>query len=221
MNANHDTTETGIRSVLEPHLNKQLLRYAVMRQIQCQSCRDILDVRRSVLLTTENDGAACICAACFDRTREHVLKLHPTAEILDGRSLYKRPRAPRKAAPDAISISVAIRPTPGGRARSRRVTAHAVNGAPFYVHRTIGDRTRWTISRACGSVADLALIQGIKGRDVAARIARRFWDSLDDNQRHEIVAHSVGAPLSDTLRVCGAVLRRVRREVETPAAAHA
>lgn len=207
---------------LERHLNRGLLKSAVMRQIFCPACRNVLDVRRAVLVTHETNGAACICADCFDRTRDHLLSMHPGAEVLDGRDVYKaapRKRAPRAKAPDAIIVSVHVR-FKNGRTRSRRVTAHAVNGAPFYIHRTIGDRTRWTISRACGHVADVAIAQSIKGRDVAARIARRFWEALDENQQHVLSVHPHGAPATDETRAMGEILRRVRREVETPAAAH-
>ena len=73
---------------LESKLNRELLKYAVMQQIFCPSCQDILDVRRAVLAQTET-GSACLCGTCWDRVkagpRLSKILAEESTSVIDGR----------------------------------------------------------------------------------------------------------------------------------------
>jgi hypothetical protein len=66
------------------HLNRELLRYAVQRQITCR-CGDILDVRRAVLIDSGPEGPTAVaCGRCFDAAVRKGLDL-TGLDITDGR----------------------------------------------------------------------------------------------------------------------------------------
>lgn len=51
----------------------QLHRYAVSKRIFC-SCGTVLDVRRSVMLTTDTGGTDAICVPCWQRVASDALE---------------------------------------------------------------------------------------------------------------------------------------------------
>ncbi len=72
--------------LLRAHLEGEILRHAVGRAILCPVCGDVLDCRGAVLVETDQD-IAVVCCRCWDRTRSHVFRKHPDAEVTDGREL--------------------------------------------------------------------------------------------------------------------------------------
>lgn len=76
--------------VMRKHLETELLRYAVQRQLLC-GCGAILDVRRAVLLDGSEAGrpTAVACGACFDKAVRKGLKLDGL-DITDGRPREKQ-----------------------------------------------------------------------------------------------------------------------------------
>lgn len=76
-----------IESFLRPQLDKQLLRWAVGREISCRGCGAILDVRRAVLADSPTVGSVVVCGTCWDKAGEHVRATCPDVEVTDGRKL--------------------------------------------------------------------------------------------------------------------------------------
>lgn len=74
---------------MERTINRNLVKAAVMRQIFCPSCDNILDMRRAVLVTGHG-SAACVCGKCWDIAKSHVTKKLEGTEVLDGRVLWGR-----------------------------------------------------------------------------------------------------------------------------------
>ena len=77
---------------LERKANKELLKYACMRQIFC-ACGRILDIRDAVLVTGER--SAISCGPCFRKIRDAFIARHGEKaklamgdlDIIDGASL--------------------------------------------------------------------------------------------------------------------------------------
>lgn len=73
---------------------RNLLNYAVGRAIFCPFCDVILDSRKAVLVTDEeSNSSAVVCAACWEKAKDHALAKLPNAEVMDGRELWKRSRS--------------------------------------------------------------------------------------------------------------------------------
>ena len=99
---------------LEREMNRQLVKYAVQRQMFCQSrgCGgSILDMRRAVLVTVKepsgNEQSVILCGSCWDGSKARVAEIaaekSATLEALDGRELFAK--APRKAAAPAAAAT--------------------------------------------------------------------------------------------------------------------
>ncbi|MFR9780430.1 hypothetical protein ACL02O_30825 [Micromonospora sp. MS34] len=78
----------------EAHLNREVLLYAVQRQIQCQRTGAILDVRTAVLATTvlgDKRGSWVLTGEAWDEmeewTRAKAAEIGATLEVIDGRKL--------------------------------------------------------------------------------------------------------------------------------------
>lgn len=78
-------------------ITRNLLRHAVGQAIWCPRCREILDVRRAVLVEIGKNGRCEIaiqCADCWDemaeRVRAIVVRGDLTLELTDGREIFNR-----------------------------------------------------------------------------------------------------------------------------------
>ena len=61
-------------------MEKNLIKYAVQRQIQCPICGDILDAETNCVLVSMNDKASCTCVNCFKDVASRK-QFHPEVEI--------------------------------------------------------------------------------------------------------------------------------------------
>lgn len=77
-------------------VTRNLLKWAVGKQILCPRCQDILDAKRAVMCERANQGGTIIqCSRCWDKFQEN-------GEVTDGRVLW--PRAPRVKKPAAPKV---------------------------------------------------------------------------------------------------------------------
>jgi hypothetical protein len=94
---------------MERTINKNLLKYAVGHAIFCpgKHCGGaVMDMRRAVMVTVKRGGqelrTLTICAACFDASRAELNAAVEgkgcTLELVDGRELFAKRKAPAKAA---------------------------------------------------------------------------------------------------------------------------
>lgn len=95
--------------VLTAKVNRELIKYAVMRAIFCPYTGEVLDMRRAVLVQP-NHGSASVCTAAFwdahsqtvrdgiqQAKDEGKLPADYEIEILDGRDYYTPSGRPRAA----------------------------------------------------------------------------------------------------------------------------
>jgi hypothetical protein len=90
---------------MEKTINKGLLEHAAGTHIFCPRCRQIMDCRRTVLVTfTQTNGGMktwTMCAACYDRIKlelhDLVLGMKGTLDVVDGREVFARAPRTRKA----------------------------------------------------------------------------------------------------------------------------
>jgi len=66
-------------------VNRNVLRYAVQRNMFCNCCEEVLDVRRAAHIDART-GYAVMCGNCLDKYRD---RFKPGVEIIDGRELEK------------------------------------------------------------------------------------------------------------------------------------
>lgn len=63
-------------------VTRNMLKWAVGKQITCPRCQDILDAKRAVMCERDNQGGTIIqCARCWDAH-------HEPGEVTDGRKLW-------------------------------------------------------------------------------------------------------------------------------------
>lgn len=78
--------------LMQRTLNRNLVKYAAGRAIFCPSCDDILDQKRTVVVTTPAGRTMTYCGQCWDKVAA-VAAADPRfveLDILDGRQLFKR-----------------------------------------------------------------------------------------------------------------------------------
>lgn len=76
-------------------VNRELLKFAVQRNIFCRISGEVLDIRTAVLITGTKDGAnvvnLCVTGEVFDNGRDDMIATATengvTLEIIDGRAL--------------------------------------------------------------------------------------------------------------------------------------
>lgn len=91
-------TAEATTNPLETHLNKQLLKYAVQKQITCPRSGAVLDQRTAVLMTVKNDkggeSSMVMAGTEWDEIANRITTMaaeqNCTVEVLDGRILNKR-----------------------------------------------------------------------------------------------------------------------------------
>ena len=81
------TTETMVADFLTPHLQGNLLRYAIQssRDFCCPLCGVILDCDAAVMVGTDAAGTVVVCAGCYERTVRGPASRTEGIEIVDGR----------------------------------------------------------------------------------------------------------------------------------------
>lgn len=82
-------------SLVQEHVNTELVRFAVQTAITCPECRRILDVEDAVLLThTGTERTAVCCGGCWDtRSRGLSVEQRAALDVIDTRPAL--PTAPR------------------------------------------------------------------------------------------------------------------------------
>jgi hypothetical protein len=80
---------------MQTTINRSLLKYAAGRAVFCPQCGDIMDAKRTVIVTTPAGQTRTMCAHCWDQVAGFARKDERFAEldILDGREVFKRPAA--------------------------------------------------------------------------------------------------------------------------------
>lgn len=145
---------------LEQHMQRQILRYAVGRTIQCQSCGNILDCRSACLITLSDERVCTLCSACSDTLCSCAMaKGLDISDVIDGRKLWgeakPRVRAPRKKFSNrACLIACLERDGYGIRAKTRLYDVYDVSDVTrtefYYVGRSGALRSGRTVA---GSVS--------------------------------------------------------------------
>jgi hypothetical protein len=91
-----------IRSPLEQHLNRNLLKYAAGAAIYCPHCSKILDCRKTVIVTVPAKSYTyTLCCACYDEclVRMQAKGVDTTTwDVVDGRTVFAMPKRTRKGA---------------------------------------------------------------------------------------------------------------------------
>lgn len=146
---------------------RNLLRYAVQRQMWCKGCEGILDVRRAHLHTYTRNGhetVAVYCSDCTDTALRGDLagKMEKAGITLDITPPYKAPR-PKVAPPDTLRLA--------GPSGVIEVPGWDL-GSGLGLHEA-GDSGCWTLSHLPSGFA-AAHGKGAKGRARLRKIASRF-----------------------------------------------
>ena len=91
------TLPDELLSPLTRTLHRNLLRWAAGNTLQCPKCRQVLDCRRTVIVTLKQgkvEKERVICSACWDSARTGFTSTAKAAgfqvEALDGREVFRR-----------------------------------------------------------------------------------------------------------------------------------
>lgn len=69
------------------HANREMLRYAIARQITCLTTNALLDLRDAVAFTAPGAQTYVVTGAVWDAAEANFHATYPGAEVIDGRTL--------------------------------------------------------------------------------------------------------------------------------------
>jgi hypothetical protein len=207
-----ETLPEAIKSPLERTLNRNLVKYAASRAIQCPQCWNILNARRTVVTSLRRGDTReefICCSDCADKLLSSDALAARGIEVLetvDGRELFRTAPRPRTA-PRITSDTVAFKIPIGTKDKTVRARPLDVaNGALFYEHATPDVALHYgrsavsrrlyarTVSFANGAACFAGIPVGS-----GATCAADFWAQLSETDRQALLDFAAGPPTKDAM----------------------